>query len=465
MKQKRPPIVTVLGHVDHGKTTLLDALRSSRIADREAGGITQSVGATQVETKEGKITFLDTPGHAAFSGMRERGAKIADIAILVVAADDGVMPQTKEAIDYIKKAGIPMIVAITKIDVKNANIEAALGSLEKEEVLFEGRGGDTPHIQVSAPQKKGLEELMEMVQLVADVTEIKADPGGPVEATVIETNKDKRGPVVSVVVTNGTLRTGMDITDGKTAGKVRGMFDEEGKGVKEAGLSVPVAVLGFSDLPPVGALLTEGSENEESAEVRDRTIADIGDEEVGVFVKTVAAGALEALLTALPKGVVVVGSSVGDVVESDVFFAKSTGVEIVTFESKAPTGVQKLADTEDVSIKSFKVIYELITYLEDKVAAKTRKVTGKADIITDFPFDGKRVAGSKIAEGRITKNDKPVLMRGDKELGAVKILSIRRGKDEVDVAKTGEECGILFVPQLDFQAGDAILTHSKTSNE
>lgn len=233
MKEPRPPIVTVLGHVDHGKTSLLDAIRQTNIQGREAGGITQSIGASMIHTKEGVITFVDTPGHAAFSQMRVRGTRVADIALLVVAADDGVMPQTKEAISYIRESETPMIVVLTKIDLPGANIERAITQLEQEGILFEGRGGTTPYVKTSTKTKEGMEGLLELIELMAQVEGIVADPGGSVEAVVIETNKDKRGAAVSVVVRNGTLKVGQILSSHKTSARVRGIFGEQNKPVKE----------------------------------------------------------------------------------------------------------------------------------------------------------------------------------------------------------------------------------------
>jgi len=464
MKQSRPPVVTVLGHVDHGKTTLLDAIRKSRVADREAGGITQSVGASSVTIKKRKITFLDTPGHAAFSKMRERGAKVADVAVLVVAADDGVMPQTREVIDYIKTAKLPLVIALTKTDLKTANVEKALSSLEKEGVLLEGRGGDTPYVKVSAPRKEGLSDLLEVILLVSDINEIAGNPEGQLEVVVIETKKEKSGPVVLGVVKNGTLRVGADLSDGVVNGRVRGLFKEDGKGAREAGLSEAVAILGFSKLPEVGVVLREGAPDTPIvSRQEDPPSFALDEEQVAVVLKAGTAGSLEALLSSLPEKAVVVKSDVGDVSDADIFFAKSAGVEVMTFEAKVSNSVKKLADTEGVPIKHFRIIYELISYLEQKIGEKANPVTGRAEVVAEFPYDRKRVAGSKIIEGEIAKSDSLVLIRGEKELGAVKISSIRKGKGEVDRVRVGEECGILFAPHLDFEVGDVLVSRKAAS--
>ncbi|MEJ2441604.1 MAG: GTP-binding protein, partial [Patescibacteria group bacterium] len=321
MKKVRPPIVTVLGHVDHGKTTLLDALRKTSVARKEAGGITQSTGASVVTTKEGKkITFIDTPGHAAFAEMRSRGAQLADIALLVVAADDGVKPQTIEALKYIKEAKIPFIVVISKIDI-SPSIVPIKGQLEKEGVLFEGRGGDTPLVALSAKTKKGIDELIEMITLVSEVNEIKADEGGELEAIVVETGKDTRGPTASVVVREGTLSVRDEILMDGIECRVRGLFNYEGKSVKKVLPGEPALVLGLKELPPVGTKVTslKGGETKKDEVIKkDAKQSSVEEGQIAVVLKARSAGALEALLVNLPKDVVVVNSGVGPVNESDV---------------------------------------------------------------------------------------------------------------------------------------------------
>lgn len=459
MKESRPPIVTVLGHVDHGKTSLLDAVRKTSVAAREAGGITQGIGASQVETPEGKITFVDTPGHAAFSKMRARGAKVADIAILVVAADDGMMPQTREALKYILENKIPFIVAFTKVDLPTANIERVRGQLEAEQVFFEGRGGQTPAVEVSSKTGQGIDELLEMIHLVAGVSEFTADSESPLLASVIETNKDKRGTIVSVVVKEGTLKVGDEISTSGFLAKVKGLFDEKNKPTKAAFPGDPVAILGFTDVPEVGSdvIAKGGASTSKSGETSAVKRLKVGKEQLGIVLKAQTAGALEAIAAMLPEDAIVLHSSVGDITESDVFFAKTSGAIIVAFEAKPSGAVQKLAETDAVEIATFRIIYELGEFVAKKIEEVKSTVLGKAEILAEFPFNRTRVAGSKVIEGRIKKNDAILVMRGEKQIAQTKVVSLRRGKNDLDEAKVGEECGIILSPLPDFEKNDILV--------
>ncbi len=458
----RAPIVTILGHVDHGKTTLLDSLRQTSVALREAGGITQSIGASQIQTPEGKITFIDTPGHAAFSSMRQRGAKVADLAVLVVAASEGPKPQTKEALDYIKTSETPFMVVFTKIDLPSANTDSALGQMEQLGVSFEGRGGDVPHIEVSAKEKKGVQEVLETIHLMAQVNEIGADASENVEGVVIETNRDQRGTVVSAVVKNGTLKVGQDVAAGSVEARIRGLFDQKNKPIKEAYPGDPVVILGFSSLPEIGETITPkelGKLSGHSVSLKQgEEVPDVEEGQMPVVLKAATAGALEALSASLPKDIVVMRSSVGEVTETDVFFAKSAKAEIVGFESKVPSRVMQLSETEGVRLNNFKIIYELIKYLEQEVDKRKTKIQGIADIVASFPYERLQVAGSKVRQGSLKVKDKPVILRNGEEVGHVTIISIRKHKEEVLEVKEGEECGILFKPQLAFRQGDMIVS-------
>lgn len=464
-RQSRPPIVTVLGHVDHGKTTLLDAIRKTSVAAREAGGITQSIGASIATTKEGKsITFIDTPGHAAFGKMRSRGSKVADIAILVVAAEDGVKPQTLEALQLIKEAQIPFIVAITKIDLPSADVEGAKSQLTKQGVNFEGMGGDTPVLPVSGKTGKGVEELLETITLLSEVSQIEADPKGELEAVVIETQKDKRGPLATAVVRNGTLRVGEPVFAENVATKVRGLFNYKGTSIKEALPGEPVQILGFEILPPVGAKITSlaGEVTEQPAEKPDLGQFKLRKGEIAVIIKAKSTGSLEAVLGGVPAGIVVVDSGVGDIFESDVLLAKSSGVgRIFAFESGASTAVKKLARAEGVVIEEFKIIYELFLRLEELVKKGEVEILGKAEIVASFPFDNKKIAGARVVSGKIAKTDTLTLLRGEKEIGKIKVISLKKQKQEIAEAKAGEELGILFEPQLAFVIGDVIVSVRK----
>ena len=465
MEKPRQPIVTVLGHVDHGKTTLLDVIRKTSEARKETGGITQSIGASTVMTKEGKkITFIDTPGHAAFAKMRSRGAKLADIAILVVAADDGVKPQTIEAIEYIKKAEIPFIVAITKIDISSASIESVKGQIEKKGVLFEGRGGDIPLILLSAKENKGINELLEMIILVSEVNEIRADEKADLEAIVIETNKDARGLLVSVVVRNGTLSVRDEISVDEISCRVKGLFNKEGKPIKKVLPGEPVLILGFKELPLIGAKVRFATEGKESkVAVEGKTLGAkpfaVKEEQVAAVFKTKRAGALEALLSNLPADVVAVSSGVGPINESDVFFAKSAGAKhIFGFEVKTSLSVKKLAETEGVKIESFDIIYKLFERLEELLKEGQSEILGKAEIVASFPYNNKKVAGCRVVSGKISIKDVVMLMRKDSEIGKAKVISLRKEKKVIQEAKEGEEFGVILGPQLDFEKGDMLLS-------
>ncbi len=469
-KTQRSPIVVVLGHVDHGKTTLLDTLRKSNVAAREAGGITQKIGASVITTKSGsKITFIDTPGHAAFSAMRSRGAKVADIAILVVAADDGVAPQTKEAIKIIEESKIPFIVALTKVDLATANSELVLGQLEKESVFLEGRGGQTPKVEVSAKSGVGIDQLIELIELLAEVNEYKADKDGSLEAVVIETSKSKGGNLVSVVVRDGSFKIGDQLVADDINCKVRGIFDDNGKQVKEVLPGEPGQILGFEDLPRVGSQVVNLIQGERKDSVDQNKFGltavnadkSVKEGQFSLIVKTDNAGSLEAILASLPSEAKVISSGVGDISESDIFMAKSAGASIYAFETKASANVAKLADLEGVKIKTFRVIYEMFKEIEEIVKSGMKVILGSAQIIASFPFDNKKVAGSKMLKGRITKSDQLTLMRNEREIGKVKILSLKKQKEEVVEVREGEEFGILFVPQLDFQTGDVLTSIAK----
>lgn len=458
---KRPPIITVLGHVDHGKTSLLDYIRKTSVTKKEAGGITQSIGASVVTTKDGSsITFIDTPGHAAFSSMRSRGANVCDIAILIVAGNDGVKPQTKEALEAIRTAEIPFIVAVTKKDLQTFSLETTRGQLESLGVLFEGRGGDVPLVSVSAVNGEGIDELLETIALMAEVREIQGDTESDLEAVIIETTKDQRGPAASVVVRNGILKIGEEIATDTTSAKVRGLFDWNGLQVKEVRPGEPAYVIGFEAVPSVGSKVWHNKEGRQEIAWQEQRV--LLPEEVEsihpVIIKAKNTGALEAILAHVPPEIFVVSHSVGDITENDIFLAKAAKARIYSFEVKAKGNVNRLADTEGVKIETFSIVYELFTALEEVAKKGKIEIIGKAQIIASFPFDTRQVAGSRILSGTFGKVGNFILQRNEKDLGSIKILSIRKGKQEVPSVKQGEECGILFVPQLDFKVGDVILS-------
>ncbi len=460
----RPPIVCVLGHVDHGKTTLLDSIRKTNVVAQEKGGITQSIGASVITTKEGKkITFIDTPGHAAFSKMRSRGAKVADIIVLVVAADDGVKPQTKEAIQLIKEESTSFVVAITKVDLPTASVEEVKGQLAKEGVMLEGRGGDIPVIAVSAKQGKGIDELLETISLLSEIQGVSASLDSPLEAVVIESYKDKKGPLATIVIRNGGLSIGDEIQAGEVNGKVKAIFDDKGVPQKKITAGYPALILGLEEVPSVGSLVTIKNSAPKLAlkKKQERWIGKLKEGEIPIILKARNAGVIEAIKENLPSKIVVVDFSVGDVTESDVLAAKASNSLIFAFESRVSSQVAKLAQAEGVVIERFDIIYELIQRLEEILKKGTLQIQGKAEIIASFPFEDKKVAGCRVIEGKISKNDNLILMRGEKELGRVKAVSLKKQKQTISEATTGEEFGILFMPQLDFQIKDMLVSVRK----
>ncbi len=447
-------------------TTLLDAIRRTNIASKEAGGITQSIGASQVTTKEGKqITFIDTPGHAAFTKMRSRGAQVADIVILVVAAEDGIKPQTQEALDIIKEAKIPFIVVATKIDLPSADPEMVRSQFESHGVSFESRGGEVPFVAVSAKKGKGLEELLSTISLLSEVKGIKGGLDSPLKAVVIETQKDKRGLLVSAVVRDGQIRVGEMIYAEGVATKVRGLFNDKAVSVKAVFPGEPVQILGFETLPSVGSVIRsdQDSSGGSIAEAKVKKFSyRLQKGQIPVIIKAKNTGALEAVIMNLPKEIVVVDSGVGDIFESDVLLAKSSSVgRILAFESKASLAVSKLADAEGVRIEPFKIIYELFQRVDEILHKGDVEILGKAEVIASFPFNNKKIAGCRVVNGKISKGDNLLLMRGEKEIGKIKALSLKKLKQEISEAKAGEEFGLLFEPQLDFQIGDVVVSVAK----
>jgi translation initiation factor IF-2 len=472
----RPPVVAVLGHVDHGKTTLLDTIRKSNVAAHEHGGITQHIGAYQVQIKSGQlITFIDTPGHEAFAKMRSRGAQVADIAILVVAADDSVKPQTKESIEQIKAAGIPMIVAVNKVDLPTANVDRVKQDLAKVGVQVEGFGGDVPIQQVSAKAGTGVDSLLDLIVLVAQMREFTSEPEAPFSGIVIETRLDKgKGMVATIVVKKGTLKFGMPLFEGdKQIARVRACFDEYGKGVTQAPPSKPVEVLGFTSLPSVGEAVT--GEAIKPVVVQPKISApqpaalpdflkpqeDIL-QTLKVVLKTDTAGSMEAIRQAFSTRIDVVSSGVGEITESDILDARACGAFVIGFNVKIATAAEKLAETEKVVFRVYTIIYELLDELTEVVAglkeviAKEREL-GVGEVIAEFPFEKDRIAGTRVLTGRLAKGDTVKVMHGESEIGRARIRSVRQGKNEITKVTEKGECGILLDKKVDFSLGDAII--------
>ena len=474
-EQTRPPIVTILGHVDHGKTSLLDFIRKSSVASKEHGGITQHIGAYQMQFNNKTITFIDTPGHAAFEKMRLRGANAADIAILVVAIDDGLMPQTLEAIKHIQSAKVPMIVAVNKIDLPGINIKVQMEKIKKQlsdrDVLVEEYGGDVPIIQLSAKTGEGVDKLLEMILLVAEMNELKGDPFLPPSGVVIESSLDKfKGSIATILVENGTLKKGDQVLIGGVKGKIRGMFDFAGKSVDLAGPAMPVEILGLEAVPPVGAMLGEEAKAKISQQIL--TLVDrLRQDDSGVLkvvVKADKQGSLEAIEDGLnkfndeKKMVEIASSGVGDISESDVKLASSIKAIVIGFNVKVAPTAQKISDIDHVLIRNYNIIYELLEEMEEVVEGmirpgKIEEILGKAEIIAQFPF-GKndRIAGCRILEGGITKNSKVRIKRGEEILGEVKLKSLKKAREEVNKIEKGQDCGMMFDPVIDFQIGDIV---------
>lgn len=470
---QRPPIVTVLGHVDHGKTTLLDRIRNTNIATREAGGITQNIGGWQVKTKIGKeITFIDTPGHEAFQKMRSRGAKLADLAILVVAADDGVMLQTKESIKLIKEARIPFIVAITKVDLPGAQPERVKTQLLAEEVLLEGYGGDTVSVEVSAKTGQGIDDLLEMISLVSEVSgsglvssSLRKAEGpalskaeGELEAPIIEAKLDRRkGVVVHAVVRDGELRIGQRISAGGLEAKIRGLFDAFGKPLREALPGMPIEILGFSELPEVGSVITRQSGAKRREEKARRTAEGEG---LPIILKADTTGSLEAIEGKLGNKVNILFSGLGDISESDVLNARTGGGIIVGFNIRAGKELERRAEEEGVKIHIYRIIYELLDdvdiWIKEKEEKGKEKILGRAQVLAEFPHNKEKIAGCRMIEGRIVTSDRLRLIRDNQVVANMRAASLRKKKEKVEKVGEGEEFGIAFNPIIDFKVGDVV---------
>ena len=487
----RPPVVTIMGHVDHGKTSLLDALRGANVVKGEAGGITQHIGSYQVKTKGGDlVTFLDTPGHAAFTEMRQRGANVTDIVVLVVAADDGIMPQTIEAINHTKAAGVPMIVAINKMDKPEANPDNIRTRLLEHEVIVEKMSGDVQDVEISAKTKAGLDELLEKIALQAELLELKANPDRMAEATVIEAQLDKgRGPVATVLITRGTLERGNTFVVGTESGRVRAIVNDQGKQIKKAGPSMPVEVLGLGGVPSAGDVLTV-VENEQRA----REVAEYRQEkatekrtalaptsfdtmfnnlaanviEFPVLVKADVQGSVEAITTALHNlsnddiKVRVLHAGVGAITESDVSLASASNAPIIGFNVRPNAKARELVKRDGVEMKYYDVIYHLTEEIAKEMAGelgpeRIEHVVGRAAVKEVFRSGKKdKAAGLLVEEGVIRKGLHARLTREDVIVSATTIASLRRFKDDVDEVRAGLECGVVLADTNDIKPGDQL---------
>ena len=491
--KKRPPVVCVMGHVDHGKTSLLDAIRHTNVIDKEAGGITQHIGAYVVNVNGEKITFLDTPGHEAFTAMRMRGASSTDIAILVVAADDGVMPQTVEAINHAKAAGVEIVVAVNKIDKPSANIERVKQELTEYELIPEDWGGSTVFVPVSAKTGEGLEDLMEMIILTSEVMELKANPDRSARGLVLEAQLDKgRGSVATVLVQKGTLRVGDSIAAGSAYGKVRAMMDDKGRRVKEAGPSMPVEILGLNDVPNAGEVFV-GCENDKEARSFAETfisqskmklleetksklslddlftqIQEGNLKELGIVVKADVQGSVEAMKQSLLKlsndevVVKIIHGGVGAINESDVSLASASNAIIIGFNVRPDATAKETAEREGVDIRLYRVIYNAIEDVEAAMKGMLdpifeERVLGHAEVRQTFKASGVgTIAGSYVLDGMFERDCSVRLTRDGIVIFEGPLASLRRFKDDVKEVKAGYECGFVFANFNDIKEGDLV---------
>ncbi|HHW70467.1 MAG TPA: translation initiation factor IF-2 [Clostridiales bacterium] len=489
---KRAPVVTVMGHVDHGKTSLLDAIRNTTVTEQEAGGITQHIGAYTIKVDNKFVTFLDTPGHEAFTSMRARGAQVTDIAILVVAADDGVMPQTIEAINHAKSANVPIIVAINKIDKPTANPDRIKQQLSEHGLLVEEWGGDVIAVPVSALRRQGIDELLEMILLVAEMEELKANPERPAKGTIIEAELDKgRGPVATILVQNGTLHIGDSIVAGTAYGRVRAMMDDRGRRIKKAGPSVPVEVLGLSEVPEAGdtmyvvkddklakQIAEERQDKEKEAQQKTSTITTLDDlfeqikegeiRELNLIIKADVQGSAEAVKQALERlstdevRVNTIHSGVGAITESDVMLARASNAIIIGFNVRPVTNAYELAEKEQVDIRTYRVIYDAIQDVEAAMKGLLdpefkEVVIGRLEVRATFKVSGVGVvAGCYVTDGVIRRNAYVRVVRDGIVIHEGEIASLKRFKDDVKEVASGYECGLSIENFNDIKENDII---------
>ena len=489
--QPRPPIVVVMGHVDHGKTTLLDRIRKTNVAEREKGGITQHIGASQVDLPDGrKITFLDTPGHEAFTTLRARGAKVTDIAVLVVAADDGVMPQTIEAINHAKAFNVPIIVAVNKIDKPNADPMKVRRELSEHGLIPEEWGGDTIFVDISAKTGQNVDQLLEMILLLADILELKANPNKKARGTIIESKLDrKRGPVATVIVEDGTLRIGDHFVAGTTYGRVRAMFDDKGRQVKEAPPSTPVEVLGFEELPEAGDELIVVDDEKTAREIAEKRkekkereeklqtirLEDIykkiqsGEtKELRIILKTDTMGSLEALKKSLEElsnekvQVKIIHGAVGGITENDIMLAKASGAIVIGFNTRPDPKARELMEEEKVDVRLYGVIYEAIEDVKKALVGllepiKKEEVVGMAEVRATFKIKKVgTVAGCYVLNGKLVRGAKARLIRDGVVIYDGEIESLKRFKEDVQEVSAGYECGVKLKDYNDVKVGDQI---------
>lgn len=474
----RPPVVVVLGHVDHGKSSILEATKDFRITAKESGGITQHIGAYEVDYKGKKIVFIDTPGHEAFSAMRSRGAKVADIAILVIAAEEGLKPQTKEAISIIKGAGIPMIIALNKIDKPEADPEKVKRELATEDVLVENMGGKIPALNVSAKTKQGIPELLEMILLISDLENFRADVSKSPEGVVIEAYLDRlKGPVATIILQNGVLKAGDIIATPSAFGKIKNIENFQGAFLKEATPSIPAVILGFEEVPKVGEQIKLFSDIDSAKEYAQKPRVALKKEAVkeeegkkvfNILLKADVVGSIEAIeevLKSIPQdkvGLRVLKAEVGQITESDVKFAKSTNARILGFRVNIDGGAATLAERDKIRIMTFDVIYDLVEKLREMMekfmtSEVVRIDLGKVKILAIFMTEKNRqIIGGRVIEGEVRKGSNIEVIRNDEIVGKGRLVSLQRNKKETDKVAKGDECGLLYEGDTKVLAGDTL---------
>jgi len=478
----RPPVVVVLGHIDHGKSTLLCAIKDFKITEKESGGITQHIGAYEIEHQGKTITFIDTPGHEAFSAMRSRGAKVADIAILVVAADEGVKTQTKEAISHIKKSGLPLIVAINKIDKPTADPEKVKRELSQENILVESMGGKVPSAEVSAKTGQGIEDLLELILLVAEMEQLKGDIAKPAEGVVIEAYLDsQRGPTATLLLDNGILRPRDIIGTNSCFGKVKNLENFQEIAIKEASPSMPVVVFGFENVPKVGEEFRVFSDIElaknhlQKPEKKVSPVFSLEPDQrvLNLILKADVLGSLEAIeevLKELPQEKValrILKSEVGEINESDIKLAKGSKAQVLAFRVKTNPIAQLLAEREKIKIIGFEVIYELVEgvrkIMEKIIKPEVVRIDfGKVKISAIFRTEKNRqILGGKVIEGEIKKGTSVEIFRGEEKVGQGRIINLQRDKKDAERAKKGEECGVLYEGDVKIEEGDVLMIYAE----
>ncbi|MFI5265406.1 MAG: translation initiation factor IF-2 [Candidatus Levyibacteriota bacterium] len=476
-----PPVVSVLGHVDHGKTSLLDAIRKTDAASGEHGGITQKIGTSEIEIQhEGvtrHVTFIDTPGHEAFFTMRSQGVNASDIAILVVAADDGVKPQTKESIEKIKEAKVPLIVVITKIDLETAQIEKVKQTVMAEGILLEGLGGDVPYIGVSSKTGEHVKDLLDLILLVYDLSHVEKKLDAPFMGVVIDSKLDKRrGAVATVIVKQGEIKSGVKLyREDKDLGKIKALFDSNGKMVKQAGPGYGAEILGLSEVLPTGSIVFDSIQAAKVLTPKPYVPPAAFDfktffedkEETGlsIILKTETSGEMDAVKSSLPKDIRIATEGQGEINIADILMAKDLRALVIGFNVGITKEAAQLAQSEGVFYKQYNIIYNLLDELKEALAGLGQeeeiKIRGKAEIIAQFDTEIGKILGVKVTEGRLALNDPVIITRKDIELGRAKITLLKRGKQEVKEVGRGLECGVTISPFVDFEVGDVLLSHSK----